>query len=229
MNLYGSQIFFNDWTPYDERQDYLLEADVGVSLHFAHVETHFSFRTRLLDHLWAALPTIVTRGDVLSDLIEKEGLGWVVDYESVDEVTAAILESAGSSRRDRQDRFAAVIPQFSWHAVMQPLVAFCREPRCAPDRERTRSDLQALPALKLMSHIQALRRDVAAKDERLVHLDNVLHDRETRIAALETQVRNWTQEARQLRETMEQIQQGRVMRLLNALDRITGRARSRQP
>ena len=39
--------------PYDERADYLLDADVGVSTHFPHIETEFSFRTRILDYLWA--------------------------------------------------------------------------------------------------------------------------------------------------------------------------------
>jgi hypothetical protein len=72
LGLYETSVFFNEWTPYEERQNYLLEADVGISLHFAHVETHFSFRTRLLDHIWAALPTIVTRGSVLSTLVD----GW---------------------------------------------------------------------------------------------------------------------------------------------------------
>lgn len=148
LGLYEKCVFFNDWTPYNERQNYLLEADVGISLHFAHLETHFSFRTRLLDYIWAALPIIVTRGDVLSTFIEQHQLGWVVDYESVDGVTAAILESAGASRGEFRFRFAAVTPQLSWDTVMQPLVDFCREPRYAPDRQRARSSVQSLTALK---------------------------------------------------------------------------------
>lgn len=220
LDLYEKSVFFNDWTPYRERQNYLMEADVGVSLHFSHLETHFSFRTRLLDHIWAGLPTIVTRGDVLSDLVEQGGLGWVVDYESVDGVTAAILESADVPRSEFQDHFAAVAPHFSWELVMEPLSAFCREPRRAADTHRVNSSLRDLPALKLVSHINALRRDVETRDEMLRERDARIANSQSRIVALERQVDNWSKEAQNLRSAMEQIRQGRVMRLLNGLNRI---------
>jgi hypothetical protein len=38
----------------------LREADIGVSLHREDVETRYSFRTRVLDYLWAGLPIITT-------------------------------------------------------------------------------------------------------------------------------------------------------------------------
>ncbi len=241
LGLYERCVFFNDWTPYNERQNYLLEADAGVSLHFAHLETHFSFRTRLLDHLWAGLPTIVTRGDVLADLVEQHGLGWVVGYEDVEGVAAAILESTDHPRAEFQARFAAVTPQLRWEVTMQPLLTFCREPHPAADRQRARSGLQALPVLKLISHRNALRRDVAARDERLAYLDGVVRDREGRIAALElekahlqaevhtwqtqaqnwqTQAQNWQIETENLQQTLQQIKQGRVMRLMNGIHHI---------
>jgi glycosyltransferase involved in cell wall biosynthesis len=213
LNLYEQCIFFNDWTPYGERQNYLLEADVGISLHFAHLETHFSFRTRLLDHFWASLPTIATRGGVLSDLVARYGLGWTVDYESTEGVAAAILESVTTTRGGFQARFAAVTPQLGWRTVMQPLIEFCREPRCAPDRKRIRTNLQTLTTLKLTSQLNALRRELKAKD-------NLLQDREARIASLEADLLNWQQETEHLRDTIKQIEQGRVMRLLNGINRM---------
>jgi hypothetical protein len=52
LGLVGTHVFFNeDWVEYDDRQNYLLESDIGVSTHLDHVETEFSFRTRLLDYL----------------------------------------------------------------------------------------------------------------------------------------------------------------------------------
>jgi hypothetical protein len=222
LDLYDKYVFFNDWTPYEERQNYLLEADAGASLHFSHVETHFSFRTRLLDHLWASLPTIVTRGDVLSDLITQHQLGWVVDYGDVDGVAAAILESAGIPRDQFQPRFGQVAPQLRWAAVLEPLVAFCQDPRPAPDRQRARVDLQSMPALKLISQMNALRRDISAKEA-------VLGQQATRIKRLEAQVQNLSREAGHLRQTLEQVEQGRVMRLLNGMDRLLKGGESKQP
>lgn len=234
LGLHERCVFFNDWTPYEERQNYLLEADVGISLHFAHVETHFSFRTRLLDYVWASLPIIVTQGDVLSAMVKQKRLGWVVDYESVEDVTAAILESAAASRDDFRERFATVTPQLRWDVVMSPLVEFCRDPRCAPDRALVRSDLQSLPTLKLISQINALRREVDRRDERTSRLEGALREREarianlerkgltneTRIAILEDQVRAKDDEVERLRETLAKIEQGRVMRLMNGINHI---------
>jgi glycosyltransferase involved in cell wall biosynthesis len=219
LGLHQSSVFFNDWTPYHERQNYLLEADVGISLHFAHVETHFSFRTRLLDHIWAKLPTIVTRGDTLSDLIEQYDLGWVVEYESVEGVAAAILESVDKARGDFQQRFAKVAPQLGWRRVMQPLLDYCQEPRFAVDRDRARSSLLSLPTLKLSSHINALQREAGTLRGEVQARDRLLQDREARIASLEQHVRNWSNEVKDLRAAMARIEQGRVMRLMNAINR----------
>lgn len=227
LGLYEKTVFFNDWTPYEERQNYLLEADVGVSLHFAHLETHFSFRTRLLDHLWTALPTIVTRGDVLSDLIRDQDLGWVVDYESAQDVAEAILQSTSVPRHEFEGRFVRVTPQFRWERVMEPLITFCRHPRHAVDRERARRGLPSLPALKLLSQLNALRRSIDARDDRVAFLDNVLRERESTIAELERRTLSKETEAAQLREEvkslrheLQEIRQGRVMRLLNGINHI---------
>jgi glycosyltransferase involved in cell wall biosynthesis len=227
LDLHERSVFFQDWTPYEERASYLLEADAGISLHFAHLETHFSFRTRLLDHLWAALPTIVTRGDVLSRIVEENGLGWVVDYQDVEGVTQALLASAHQARDDLRPRFETVVPQFHWERVMGPLLAFCRAPRPAADRERTRSRAQSLPTLQLVSQLGALRRGLEARDDRLAVLDNVLREREATIGDLErklltTQVELESQSAEleRLRRHIAEIRQGRVMRLLNGINDI---------
>ena len=67
LGLTGTHVFFNEgWVAYDDRQNFLLEADIGVSTHLDHVETAFSFRTRILDYLWASLPVVATGGRLRS-------------------------------------------------------------------------------------------------------------------------------------------------------------------
>jgi glycosyltransferase involved in cell wall biosynthesis len=80
------------WVSYEDRQRYLLEADIGVSAHYDSVETRYAFRTRLLDYFWAGLPTISTRGDVLGDLVAERRLGRATAAEDVDGWAAAIEE-----------------------------------------------------------------------------------------------------------------------------------------
>lgn len=136
LGLTGTHVFFNEgWVEYDDRHNYLLDADIGVSTHLDHVETAFSARTRILDYVWAALPVVATDGDGFADLIEREGLGITVppgDVEALEEALFRLLddeEMAGMCRKN----LAAVRVRFAWPDVLEPLVRFCRFPRRAPD------------------------------------------------------------------------------------------------
>src|SRR4051812_38783620 len=105
LGLVGVHVFFNDeWVPYDQRQNFLLDADVAVSTHFDHVETAFSFRTRVLDYTWAGVPTITTAGDALAELIEREELGLTVASEDADAIAAAIIRLLDDSTFAQQCR-----------------------------------------------------------------------------------------------------------------------------
>lgn len=134
--LTGTAVFFNDWVPYDQRHNYLLEADVGVSLHLDHVETRFSFRTRLLDYIWAGLPTVATGGDVIGEMMAAHGVARVVSPQNVDELVDALLSILDQSdfRRAVMPQFRTLATQFTWERVAQPLVDFCHNPSFAADR-----------------------------------------------------------------------------------------------
>ncbi|MEX2256565.1 MAG: glycosyltransferase [Acidimicrobiia bacterium] len=136
LGLIDKHVFFNDgWVPYDDRPNYLLEADVGVSTHLDHVETAFSFRTRVLDYVWAGLPVVATRGDALAELVETEGLGLTVppgDVDALEEALYQILED-DELRASCRQAAEVVARRFVWSEVLAPLVAYCREPDRAPD------------------------------------------------------------------------------------------------
>jgi glycosyltransferase involved in cell wall biosynthesis len=136
LGLTDKHVFFNEqWVAYEERQNYLLEADVGVSTHLEHVETAYSFRTRILDYLWAGLPIVCTRGDTFAELVERERLGLTTppeDLEVLAEALSTLLADEDFAAECRKN-VAAVAPQFSWSRALTPLVHFCRSPRRAPD------------------------------------------------------------------------------------------------
>jgi glycosyltransferase involved in cell wall biosynthesis len=134
LGLRDTVVFWGDWVPYHERQNYLLEADVGCSLHYETIESTFAFRTRILDYVWAGLPMIVTRGDVTSELVEDYGLGVVVDYEDEDGVAEAISHLLSMPRESFREGFVRARQERSWEQSAQPLVRFCLNPRHAADR-----------------------------------------------------------------------------------------------
>ena len=136
LGLTGVHVFFNeDWVPYEERQSYLLEADVGVSTHLDHVETAFSFRTRILDYFWAGLPVLCTAGDALATLVDERGAGLVVPASDVDALEEALFRLLTDDVLARECRKASadLAAELRWAQVLEPLVEFCRQPRRAPD------------------------------------------------------------------------------------------------
>ncbi|MDH6181718.1 GT2 family glycosyltransferase/glycosyltransferase involved in cell wall biosynthesis [Microbacteriaceae bacterium SG_E_30_P1] len=136
LGVADTAVFFNDsWVDYADRQNYLLEADAGVSTHFSHVETTFSFRTRILDYLWAGLPMVVTDGDHFADLIRAEGLGIVVPAEDPDALADA-LETVlfdGAFAAAARENIARVRERYRWDVVLKPLVDFVADPHHAAD------------------------------------------------------------------------------------------------
>ncbi|GAA1346855.1 glycosyltransferase [Saccharothrix algeriensis] len=163
LGLVGSHVFFNEtWVPYHDRQNWLLDADCGVTTHYEHVETTFAFRTRVLDYLWAGLPIVTTDGDSFADLVSREGLGVVVPSEDPGALAAALAKVLYDAdfAAACTERIAAVRERFTWEAALAPLVDFCRNPRPATDR---------LPGVAPMVRNRPLgRREKLQRDLRLV-------------------------------------------------------------
>lgn len=140
LGVADTNVFFNgSWVDYRERGNYLAEADLGVSTHHSHIETTFSFRTRILDYLWAELPMVVTEGDHFAELITERGLGRAVPAGDVDALTEALeqmLFSPGELDRAKS-AIADVRPEYEWGTVFAPLVDFVAEASYAADRVRS--------------------------------------------------------------------------------------------
>jgi glycosyltransferase involved in cell wall biosynthesis len=159
MSLLNKHVFFNDrWVDYSDRQNYLLEADIGTVCHFANAESRFAFRTRALDYLWARLPMVSTEGDSFSDLINKEGLGLTVPAEDSAALASAIAEllENPSLAQTCRERAHIVRDQYRWANVLQPLLAFCKDPQHAQDLNRSTTINPVVPTPK-MSFNKAVR------------------------------------------------------------------------
>jgi GT2 family glycosyltransferase/glycosyltransferase involved in cell wall biosynthesis len=136
LGVLNRSVFFNDsWVDYTARQNFLTEADAGVSTHYSHVETTFSFRTRILDYLWAELPMVVTEGDHFADLVQAEGLGIAVPAEDVDALTAALDKVLfdDAFHAESKENIRRVRESYKWQRVLEPLTSFVAEARHAND------------------------------------------------------------------------------------------------
>jgi len=135
LKLTNKYVFFEEgWTPYAERVNCLLDADIAVSAHFDLPETRFSFRTRMLDYLWSGLPILTTCGDDLSDLIDQKGAGLSIGYKDVDAMALGMEkilldENFQTSARQASSKLAQ---EFTWQRVSEKLVEYCRNPYHLP-------------------------------------------------------------------------------------------------
>ncbi|MGK5594565.1 MAG: glycosyltransferase family 4 protein [Parachlamydiaceae bacterium] len=123
-NLLDKHVFFNfDWIPYEDRQNFLLDADIGVSTHLLHLETAFSFRTRILDYIWARLPIISSEGDFFAGLIQTKRLGAVVPCQDSEVLASTIIDLLQDQQElERiQVRLEALQDDLRWEKIIRPI------------------------------------------------------------------------------------------------------------
>lgn len=136
MRLINKYVFFNkDWVPYNERQNYLMEADLGLITYNNTLETHFSWRTRILDYIWAGVPVICSNGDSLSQLVAREKLGTVLKKNNIDELVSVILSMINKNTKENiKDNFLHIREKLSWKYALSALLSFCDNPQKAADK-----------------------------------------------------------------------------------------------
>jgi glycosyltransferase involved in cell wall biosynthesis len=171
--LEGRLVHFNpDWVPYAERGAWLLESDLGVSAHLDHLESRFSYRTRVIDYLWARLPVVTTYGDAIGELVERNGLGATVppeDPEMFAWACRALLDdrAAYGATRDRIDTLA---PYLYWGEVVKPLLDYCLGWRERPAREPRRGAL----AMTSLRQYPVILREAGARGGPVAAVSRVL-------------------------------------------------------
>lgn len=200
LGLDGKSVFWGEWVPYAERGAYLLDADVGVSLHRTGLEPRYAFRARLLDSIWAGLPMVLTGGDVLGELFEQRGLSRTVPPNDVDAVARALnaFLDEPDTRLRRKAAFDELRTAYCWQQAAAALIRFCRDPRRDTAKEEAAALVDAAKEDNTRSRIAPPPRDgeVASLRSEIARLETLVHGYES----------------------------GRVMRLIAAVRRLGRRA-----
>ncbi len=139
LQLLDKHVFFHDWIPYIERGRMLNSATLAVSAHYPHLETHFSFRTRILDYIWARLPFVCTQGDYFADLATSRQTGIAIPPEDVVAFVKAVEKLIDdkdfySECKSNLDRTAH---DMTWQKTLEPVITFCDSPGRAVDTVRS--------------------------------------------------------------------------------------------
>lgn len=135
----GRSVHVVEWIPYAKRGGLYAACRAAVLTHRPSLETQLSYRTRVLDFVWAGLPVVATEGGAASGLLVRSGAGLVVRPEAdaiADALVSVLTDDALRERLARGARAAA--EELSWPRTLAPLLAFVENPcrRSQPGRLR---------------------------------------------------------------------------------------------
>jgi hypothetical protein len=130
LGLAGKSVIFGDWAPYEQREAFLLEADVAVTAARDVAETRLAFRSRVLDYLWAGLPVVCTDGDILAEEVRNNQAGITVrpgDPIRLAEALIRLLENP-LLRAECSASALQLAAKYEWRSTVEPLRRLVREP-----------------------------------------------------------------------------------------------------
>ena len=137
LGLTDRFVHFNfGWVDYGKRQNFFLEADVGISAHFDNPETRFAFRTRMLDYIWCGLPIVTTQGDVFAESLRANHLGLAVGFEDIDGWYLALkqIKDDYAYRLQCKENVTKFCCNFTWSSIMQRFAQNVERVGVAADR-----------------------------------------------------------------------------------------------
>jgi hypothetical protein len=121
----------------------------------------------------------------MSEIVEKDGLGVVVDYGDDAGVAQAILTVLEQPRVAWRDQFSRVKEEMTWERAAQPLVTFCQSPHRAADRfSNINAPALGAPAIQHQA--------IAERDAEIVRLQALVAGYEQgRFMKMMRQVQQW--------------------------------------
>ncbi len=176
LDLYDKFVFFNEWVPYEMRQNFLLESSAGLSIHQDKLETEFAYRTRVMDYIWAKLPVITSEGDSIAKMVKEENIGEVVKYENTHQL-ARVIESMLTNRslKDIYRRnLEKLTPRFYWENVSKPLVEYCIRPEYAADKKK----IMEIINFQNNKIVNVIKNNLSGATNILVLTSNIFRDKE---------------------------------------------------
>ena len=128
----NSRVEYRGLVRHDELIEEYCRAHVALDVMAHNLERELAFTTRTVEYMWCGLPVIYQDFSELSPMIREYEAGWVVDPSDGAQVEAAIEEALTSPqevRRRGENAQQLVREQLVWDKVIEPLDAFCRNPR----------------------------------------------------------------------------------------------------
>jgi hypothetical protein len=132
----GRSVIVLPWASVETRGGLYRRCRVAAVAQRPSLETSLSFRTRLLDYLWAGLPVVTTDGGAGARLVAESGAGRVTpaDPQALAAALVAYLTD-GAARDAAAARALKAATAYRWDRTLRPLLNYT----AAPWRKDTRA------------------------------------------------------------------------------------------
>lgn len=136
-DLFEKNIYFVDWIPYDERNNWYMESDVVINLHHKTKETIYSWRTRIVDYIWGELPIISTGGDEVTQYLANNKASIILKNNETEELSKIIEEVYHDKNIliNMKNNIKTLKKEFYWNSITQNMADFINRGEIAPDRK----------------------------------------------------------------------------------------------
>lgn len=126
-------VTFVPWVPYEARGAFFDRFAAALLTFPQSIETDLSMRTRIYDFLWGGLPVVTSSAPGTDEILRRYDAGLVVDGDSPRDYAGAIVDVL--QNRARVDGTRRFVADHQWSRTLEPLRAFCREPRTDHTKE----------------------------------------------------------------------------------------------
>ena len=126
----GRSVLVLPWLAHEARGGLYRGCRAAAAAQRPSLETSLSFRTRLLDFLWAGLPVVTTEGGAGARMVAETGAGRVVPAEPGAFASALVSLLTDDTQRASASRKALeAAPGLRWERTLKPLLDFAMAPR----------------------------------------------------------------------------------------------------
>ncbi|WP_291443662.1 radical SAM protein [Desulfovibrio sp.] len=137
LNALGTCVYFRpEPVPFDDRENFLLDADIGVFFQLPNLETSLSARTRVYDYVWGGLPILMTAGDETAEMLRPHQQDLILESYTEESLADTLLRYASDKRKQREyrEKITQLRKELLWKKQVQPLDTYIRSLRDADVR-----------------------------------------------------------------------------------------------
>ena len=109
--IMDSLVYFVDWVDYDDRVNWYHHADAVISINNPGDENMYSWRTRVIDYLWAEVPLLSNGGDPLTEELLDAGYGDRLNSLSSDDIQNSLRQITTKSFASSQQKAISRLKQ----------------------------------------------------------------------------------------------------------------------